>query len=632
MCGIAGLFSLAGNLESCIEGPIDQNIYKMTKELSQRGPDAQGIRVTPRAAFGHRRLSVLDLTSAGNQPMVSGESGVMITYNGEIYNFQSLRHILVKDGFSFKSDSDTEVLLRCYEKWGLDAFDKLEGIFALGLWDPERKRLVLVRDRLGVKPLYFSVSDSLIVFASEMRSILSFGGIEKKLNDQSFSEFLWFGNCFDERTFLDAVKVLKPGEMLVCEKGVIETKHWWKIEEYFSQEYASLSFSEMTDLLLERIDSAVKRQQVADVPIALFLSGGLDSSTVAAALSTSQQEEVKAFVCSFDFYGGVNEVDKATAIANYCGIPIQEIQVSSDTLIDALFDLGRSHGDPFSDAANIPLYLACREISSNYKVVLQGDGGDELFGGYPRYLGLANLGTSKVFAKLLSASPLLLQNIGPRLRRLVSAFSQDDYSKLTSLLMTVETLEDSPVRYLNNQKARNILDFTDPFDVYKAAEKRFKEFKPADAMMLTDLTTELPNTFLTKVDRASMCSGVEARVPLLDESVLELAVNIPSKWKVNLLGKKYILKKSQQGRLPKKIMNIKKTGFGVPYQHWLRTTLKAVAKSRILDRSFIDKYDLDMKNLERAFEEHSNYEADRGFALWKFLQLSIHDEFLNSFD
>jgi asparagine synthase (glutamine-hydrolysing) len=621
MCGIAGLW-LSNKAAEAVD--IRSTIWRMTSTLVPRGPDASGVCVEPPIAFGHRRLSILDLTDAGAQPMRLGTNGPIITYNGEVYNFQELRQFLNDAGHkTWQGHSDTEVILHAYAEWGLEGLRRLEGIFALALWDPARQRLVLIRDRLGVKPLFYGENQYGLAFGSEIKAVLAAGGVDTSLDDQAFSEYLWYGNPYGDRTFYKGVRSLEPGHWLIVENNSQTLKAWWRVEEWLEKPMEVPNTQEAAYLVRKAVDRAVARQIVADVPVGLFLSGGVDSSSIAAAAIQQRSQPLHSYTAGFDFDHGVNELPKAARVAQHLGLIHHELQIKGSELESVLLTLAKAHDEPFADAANIPLYLMCQQLQGQIKVVLQGDGGDELFAGYRRYAMLRHVHLWRLWPSMFSPVARALGYWGQRFDRIANSVGHTDPGLRMAYLLTVQTPQRPPEAVFLSERRRYLADTTDPFLVYRQAAERFRGYDPVQQMLLTDLTVQLPSQFLTKVDRATMAAGIEARVPLLDEEVARLAVTLPSEWKVNGVKKKVVLCRSQRGRLPDNILDGPKTGFGVPYEHWLRTSLREFSCDHLLNPIFVEWFGLNAVMLEKLLKEHNQQDLDHGFMLWKLLQMAL---------
>jgi asparagine synthase (glutamine-hydrolysing) len=594
----------------------------MTQAIAHRGPDGEGIFVGEGVALGHRRLSIIDLSSAGSQPMALGAATVV--YNGEAYNFPQLRMELEGLGHAFRGRSDTEVLLHAYEAWGLAGLERLEGIFAFALWDAARRRLILMRDRLGIKPLFYAWQGRRLAFGSEIKAVLAGGAVDQTLDDQALMEYLWYGNSFEDRTIYRDVRALQPGWRLVIEDGQSRLEPWWNIEAWLTDTRSETNLHDATIAVRNAVDVAVSRQLVSDVPVGLFLSGGLDSSSIAASAAVASGRRLSSFSVAFDYDKGVNELPKARRVAEALGLDHHELRIHGNALEEVISALVEIHDEPFADAANIPLYLLARELRGTIKVVLQGDGGDEMFAGYRRYAILRAAALWRGWPRALE--PMLHSMFGARgvrLARMGAAMGNPDPALRMALLLTVETLRDPPTSVMTDVARQRLQAVADPFAAYRRNASRFANTDPVQQMLLTDISLQLPSQFLTKVDRATMAYGIEARVPLLDEGVASLAVGLPVALKVRGSDKKIVLREAMRGRLPAEILDAPKMGFGVPYEEWLRGALHGFASAAILESRFIERFALDRSALETALAEHRSRRRDRGFLLWKLLQLAL---------
>lgn len=629
MCGFAGLIA------ELSPDDLRHRIQRMTDSLVHRGPDAGGVFIDGGVALGHRRLSILDLSESGAQPMslflgAAGSEltrGPTISYNGEVYNFRELRQELCALGHEFRGHSDTEVLLHAYQQWGEAGLARLEGMFAFALWDPGQQRLILMRDRLGVKPLFFAAHSHGLAFGSEIKAVLASGLVDRGIDQQALSEYVWFGNAFEDRTVLAPIRSLQPGQRLVYQAGKIKLDFWWRIEEWLSKPVFQGSEREAATAVRDALDRAVERQLVADVPVGIFLSGGIDSSGIAAASMQVSRKPLASFSVGFDFDGGVNELPRARQVASALGLEHHEMTVAGNDLDEVLVKLAQAHDEPFADPGNIPLYLLARSLKGQVKVVLQGDGGDEMFAGYRRYAILSNAKWwRRVPALAIAAAKQVHAKAGDRFGRLAEAAGQSSAAMRMALLLTTETLRQRPERFFSPDALAR-LRLTNPFLAYEYAAKRFSDHDPVQQMLLTDLTTQLPSQFLPKVDRATMAFSVEARVPLLDENVARLAVGLPWQWKARGAQKKIVLRQALRGRVSDSVLDAPKRGFGVPYEHWLRTSLHGLARDTVLNSSFCDRFGLDAAQLAVAFDEHRLGSKEHGFVLWKLFQLGLWDRY-----
>lgn len=617
MCGICGI---SGTSESADQ--LDGRIQRMMRTIRHRGPDSQGTFFGNGIALGHRRLAILDLTANGAQPMTVGATTVV--YNGEAYNFRQLRGELERSGRTFRGHSDTEVLLQAYEAWGLQGLARLEGLFAFALWDDRRKRLVLMRDRLGIKPLFYAWRGPELAFGSEIKAVLAGIELDRTIDEQALAEYLWYGNSFEDRTIYRGVRALPPGHWLVVENGASRIEAWWRIEEWLERTVRYENAQDAAQAVRETVDAAVARQLVSDVPVGIFLSGGVDSSSIAASAAVAGGKRLSSYAVGFDYEGGVQELPKARQVALLLGLDHHELHVRGGALDEVILALVAAHDEPFADAANIPLYLLARELNGAIKVVLQGDGGDEMFAGYRRYAILRHGALWRMWpAELGTLLRALPGGPAARLARIGAAAGQRDAAMRMALLLTTETLYDPPSAMLADDARRELESRTDPFVAYRRCALRFAQTDAVQQMLLTDIALQLPSQFLAKVDRATMAHGIEARVPLLDEQVARLAIGLPSALKVHGAQKKIVLRDAMRGRLPAQVLDGPKTGFGVPYEHWLRSSLYGFACASILEPVFVERFRLDRMRLEFALAEHRSGKRDRGFLLWKLLQLAL---------
>jgi asparagine synthase (glutamine-hydrolysing) len=622
MCGLCGIYA-GGAMGGAVARDAQMRVRAMTATLAPRGPDGVGLVATDSIVLGHRRLSILELSDAGAQPMQAGETGAVIAYNGEIYNHRELRGRLDRDAtIEWRGHSDTEVALQVYAAWGLHGLKQLEGIFALALWDPAAKRLILMRDRLGVKPLYWGHCTFGLAFGSEIKAVLAAGSVDTGMDDQAFREYLWFGNTHEDRTFYRGVRQLPPGHWLIAEGGKTRIEPWFRIEEWLEQPPAVRRFEDAVPVVRDAIDAAVKRQLMADVPIGLFLSGGLDSSAIAAAARAADATPL-AFTATFDFEAGINELAGARQVAEWLHLEHKTLEIGGAGLWDTIERLAAAHDEPFADAANIPLYLMAKALNGSVKVVLQGDGGDELFAGYRRYAILRNARWWRLWPAALTPIARQSGNLGRRFARMASSVGAADPALRMARLLTVNTPEQPPESLFTDDRRRALEQNTDPFRAHRHAASRFAHHDPVQQMLLTDLTVQLPSQFLPKVDRATMAAGVEARVPLLDEQVARLVVGMPSNWKARGLERKALLRAALRDRVPDQIIDGPKTGFGVPYEQWLRTSLFDGARERLLDASFVSRFGLCARSIESELQTHRSRPSGRGFLLWSLLQASV---------
>jgi asparagine synthase (glutamine-hydrolysing) len=616
MCGIAGVVRFDGQ-------PVRAaDVEAMTATLTHRGPDDGGVHVDGEAGLGHRRLSIIDLSAAGHQPMFTADGNLAIVFNGEIYNFAALRHELELQGVRFRSRSDTEVALQSFAAWGLDAFARFNGMFAMALWDRRTRKLTLARDRFGIKPLYFSRDGQRLSFASEIKALLRLpGGVDDAIDPQALAEYVFYGNSLGERTLYRGVSRLLPGCWLEVEPGRVRTGRYWDIT---AVEPLAISAAEAVAGVRRRVEAAVQLQLVSDVPIGVFLSGGVDSTAVVAAASAAGAASLRTYTVRFDFDPDSADVRTSRRVASHFGTEHHELDVGGYTLPEVLEKLLDAHDLPFGDAANVPLYLLTRALGGEPKVILQGDGGDELFGGYRRYALLAKLAllgpASRIAQPLLRGLPASQRKA--RLERMANALGARDPAERMALLLTEEKPDRSPLAIFSPQW-RATLAGADPFARYREVARHLAAMDPVQAMLYTDCQILLPDIFLEKVDRSTMAQSIEVRVPLLDHELADFVLALPAAQKLPRGEPKGLFKQSLRGFVPDFVLDRPKAGFGVPYGAWLRGPLRPLLESLLLDPAADSEAIFDHAVVGRLVAEHVSGTRDHSFMLWKALGLAM---------
>ena len=602
-------------------------VAEMLSTIRHRGPDDCGIAEIGPAVLGHARLSIIDLSDAGHQPMTDSGKKCTLVYNGEIYNFMALRAELAAEGVQFRGHSDTEVVLHAYQSWGLEAFNRFAGMFALAIWDAPRQRLVLARDRFGIKPLYYTQAAGAIAFGSEIKSVLASGMAARELSPAALHEYMWFGNALGSKTIYESVRELLPGSILVADSSGIKISQYWSLERV---ERHSPPLEESAGRVAILLEDAVRSHLVADVPVGLFLSGGLDSSAVATFASRHHAGPLDTFSAEFDFSNRPSELPMARRLARHLGTSHHEIHVKGSALPETIESLVRCHDEPFADAANIPLYLLSRELNGSPKVILQGDGGDEIFAGYRRH----NVFSGERFWRLSSrvgvrAASFLPESAGNYQRqRFLHAMSAPTPGLRMALMLTQDTRQDTPVALLSARLQAAVAG-TEPFARYMEMAARWASETPLQRMLYTDTSILLPDTFLEKVDRATMAMGIEVRVPFLDNRLTDYVLGLPASYKLRKGRKKYLLKRSLRGIVPDYVLDAPKRGFAVPFENWLRGPLVAYAKSVLFDDATRRADLFDEDQLRRRFDQHVVGRRNNGFMIWKALQLALwHDAYI----
>lgn len=623
MCGIAGIVS-AGTHDRDI---VVRRLRRVVDVQRHRGPDASGLHVDDRVGFAHNRLSILDLSDAGNQPMWSQSGRSVIAYNGEVYNF---RELIARHGLSLRSRSDTEAILEAFEKRGPQVFTELNGMFAFAIHDLAHNAVWLVRDRLGIKPLYLSVDQGSVAFASEIKGLLALReGMDKRLREDALHEWTYFGNALGARTMFKGIEQLEPGQCLRIDlaTGQTETQTYWSIASALAHQPHSHNATDpeaaarRTGALLE---DSVKRQLVSDVPVGVFLSGGLDSSSIACLASRHSATPLATYSAAFDYQPERSELALAAEVARHCGSDHHEIQIEGGQSADIVRKMIAAHDQPFSDAANIPLFLMSEAIGQSHKVILQGDGGDEMFAGYQRHLTLQKYGRYRSLFRALRGLGRLPITARPykRLARILAALGASDDAKSMALFLTVEREEQTPTRIFGaGLHSRIAAD--DPFQRYRTVEREFTGRSMAEKMLLTDKSIILPDIFFQKVDRSTMAASVEVRVPFTDNALLDHVLGLSPEVLMRGGQQKGLLRHAMRDVLPSSVLAGKKRGFGVPFGYWVTGVFAEQFRdvTSSLGRSRPDLFD--MAHIDRMWAEHKAGKADHGFMFWKILNLAL---------
>lgn len=630
MCGITG--AVWTDPQLAIEPPV---LARMTEVLRHRGPDDGGsyvsdlrlrppYEVMPGVALGFRRLSIIDV-AGGRQPQANEDGSVWLVFNGEIYNFPELRHRLEGAGHHFQTRSDTETIVHLYEDEGLDCFRHLNGMFAVAIWDARLRRLVLGRDRLGKKPLVYRHEPGRLAFASELKSLLEIPGVPREIDPGAIDEYLTYQYVPHPRTIFRGIHKLPPGHLAVYADGTLQVQPYWEPDFHVER---PLSEAEAIERLRHVFESAVELRLQSEVPLGAFLSGGVDSSLVVAIAQQKLAQPMQTFSIGFP----VPEYDEtryARLVAAHLKTNHHEFQVTPDGLA-ILPQLVWHYDEPFGDSSAIPTWYVCQLTRQHVTVALSGDGGDELFAGYPRYKAVA------LSAALDRLWPLRWV-FGSRLwQRLPSSSRQK--STLRRFKRFCEVLRTPPLRrYLDwigifNEAARGALyadEFLerlpdrDPLLFLQAAWDRVRERDPVTAVSLTDLVTYLPCDLMTKVDIASMAHALECRQPFLDYRVVELAASLPIGLKYRGGQGKRLLRAAFGHLLPREIWTRRKMGFGVPLEHWFRNELRDLTHDVLLGTAANQRGFFRPERVRQLVEQHERGEVNHCYRLWSLLILEL---------
>jgi asparagine synthase (glutamine-hydrolysing) len=637
MCGIAGFIGAAPGSD------IGDIAEAMAKSIAYRGPDDQGIWTDGECetALVHRRLSIIDLSAAGHQPMLSADERYVISYNGEVYSFQPIAAELAARGHKFRGHSDTEVILESFAVNGIEAtLKRMIGMFAIALWDRRDRTLTLMRDRLGIKPLYWAKFGNTFLFGSELKALRAHQGWTPRIDQSAVAAFLRHNYIPAPRTIYEGVYKLEPGTVLTLPwRGEPKISRFWdarSVARDCSHNPLEGSDAELTEQLESLLKDAVGRRMIADVPLGAFLSGGVDSSTVVALMQAAKSGTVKSFSIGFDIEG-YNEAPHAAAVARHLQTDHTELTVTSKAALDVIPRLADFYDEPFADSSQIPTYLVSAMTRKHVTVALSGDGGDELFAGYNRYqltqrfwrsLSLMPRAVRKGAAAALTAVrpdrwTQLLSALPPRLR---PPQAGDKVHKAAAVLR----LDSADAVY------RRLVSHWEPSEIMpQAAEPRSilddatvaKDFPDLlERMQFLDLVTYLPDDILTKVDRASMAVALEARVPLIDHRVVEFAWRLPENVKVRNGTSKWLLRQVLYRHVPPELIERPKMGFGIPLGEWLRGPLRDWAETLLNEQRLRQAGLLDAGMVRRYWADHLDGRRNWQYLLWDVLMLEAWRE------
>lgn len=622
MCGIAGQLRPRGR--TIIEGVPEA----MCAGLEHRGPDSRGIHRDEDVWVGIQRLRVIDLTS-GDQPIYNEDRSVVVVLNGEIYNFRELRTQLRERGHRFATEGDTEVIVHLYEEYGSDCVRHLHGMFAFALWDARRRQLLLARDRVGKKPLLYALRDGGVAFASEMHALLEDPEISREPDPVALDQYLAFGYVPVPRSALRAVRKLPPAHTLVMHDGQIALERYWHLD--YSRKL-DLPVDDICERLRAELRAATRRRMISDVPLGAFLSGGIDSSAVVAAMAEASPEPVRTFSIGFAD-SSFDELPHARVISEQFGTVHEEFEVNPDA-VSIIPRIVRHYGEPFADSSAIPTFCLAEVTRRHVTVALNGDGGDESFGGYTRYVANNLAGRlDRIPLPLRRAIELAGGRIPDRggisspmnrLRRLAGTLALDGPDRYARYV----TLFDADQRTALYTPEFIAATGVDAEGVVRATWSAGSGDSVIDRMLELDATTYLVDDLIAKVDIATMAHGLEARSPLLDHELMEFAAAIPANLKVRGQEKKWILREAMRGWLPDEILDRPKQGFSVPLSRWLRTDLRDWAEEILLDRETLQRGYFRPAGVRKLLARHAAGSDGDAKRIWALLMLELwHREY-----
>jgi asparagine synthase (glutamine-hydrolysing) len=619
MCGIAGI------VYNDRDRPVEPDLLsRMARALVHRGPDDHGIWTDDGVGFSHRRLSIIDLSPAGRQPIPNEDESVWVVFNGEIYNFRELRRDLDAAGHRFRSATDTEVIVHLYEEEGPACVERLHGMFAFALWDVKRRQLLLARDRIGKKPLKYSEIDGGLVFASELKAILDSGTVDRELDLDDIDRYLTLGYVPSPGTGFARIRKLPPGHTLLWRDGDFKIERYWSLD--FRRKHARTD-REWKEAIRGTVQQAVSRRLVSDVPLGVFLSGGIDSSIVTACMAEASDRPVETFSIGFE-QQSQDELPYARKVAELYSTNHHELIVRADD-VDLLPVIAEAYEEPFGDTSALPTYLLARETRRFVTVALNGDGGDEGFAGYQRY---ARIHRWSRWGSLIRGSGLhAITGLASRAdrwaprwlgRRIEGVHEMSDVDLATryAWLTRVFSLRERRRLYREPFAA---LAMPGRERICPWMEDERSGVDDLDRLLFTDSMTYLPDDLLVKVDIASMANSLEARSPLLDHEVLELAASIPAGAKLRHGSLKRLLKEAFRDRLPAELLRQPKRGFGSPVQEWFRGPRVPFARETLLAQDARVREWLRPAAVTGMIESHQNSQEPRGSQLWVLIMLEL---------
>ena len=628
MCGIAGFIDQQRRLPRAENAAI---LDRMCRVIRHRGPDDQGMMVTTDGvALGMRRLSIIDL-AGGHQPISNEDGTVTVVFNGEIYNYRELQAELTARGHEFQTHSDTEVIVHAYEEYGADCVSRFRGMFALALWDARAQKLFIARDRVGKKPLYYTRTvDGTFIFGSELKSLLEHSCMRREINIQALDAYFSAGYVPDPLSIFRDVHKLPPGHHLSFMNGHITTECYWDFNYEAPTDARSRRAESYLAELRAQLAEAVRVRLVADVPLGAFLSGGIDSSTVVGLMARALPQPVKTFSIGFheDSY---NELKYARIAAQHFGTEHHEFVVTPD-LCAVVDELAWFLDEPFADSSAIPTYMVSKLAREHVTVVLSGDGGDELFAGYTRYV----VDRKRVGFERL---PRFLRHglMRPLSQRLPHGAWGRNYLHNVALDPLERYLDSVSIFTSLNKPALYSADFQQQLRAGQNGDEtnnsvlaRFRHYaaqvktgEPLDALLYLDSKTYLPGDILTKVDRMSMAASLEARVPLLDHKLIEFVLTIPAQLKLNGLETKHIFKQAVRDLVPAEILNRPKQGFGVPVQEWINAQLRERMHETLTEQRTRERGYVEPRYVDLLLGEHERGRRDHSTQLWALFMLEL---------
>ena len=620
MCGIAGIVASEG-----LHRDDRERIAGMRDVLVHRGPDESGTHGDDQAILAHRRLSIVDLAS-GQQPLANEDGSIWVSYNGEIYNHGEVRRELEAAGHLYRTKSDTETIVHAYEEWGDDCVHRFRGMFAFALWDSRRRRLLLVRDRLGIKPLYWCYTKDRLIFASEIKGILESGLVQPEANELVLAEVLTTRYTSDEQTLFKSIYRLMPGHRLVFENGRIDIQQYWDVPTGAAEDLTPVA--EQVVRFRELLEESVRLRLMADVPLGVFLSGGIDSSAIAAVMARLIDRPLQTFSVAFK-ERAFSELEYARTVATSIGAESHEIVIDDRDFFGALPRLVWHEDEPIAHPSSVPLYFVSRLARDHVKVVLTGEGSDELLAGYGKYpRSLVNWRLGRHYAALAPEAIQLWvrDRVLPRLPARARRYARRSFLAQPHSQQAVFFDNFAAIPWHRLQSLVAPFTLTKSRDPYRSSESWLQ--RPVNGtpllsrVLYADLKTYLVE-LLMKQDQMSMAASIESRVPFLDHKLVEFAATLPPRAKLRGFRTKWILREATRQYLPGEILSRPKMGFPVPFGQWIAGGWQDVARDVLLDSRSRQRGVLQPSAVERLLDDHAEGKANGGDALWSLLNLEL---------
>ncbi|PID56442.1 asparagine synthase (glutamine-hydrolyzing) [candidate division KSB3 bacterium] len=628
MCGICGIVQSHDTFSVRRE-----TLQRMNDVISHRGPDDEGFYIDQKVGLAMRRLSIIDL-AGGHQPIHNKDKTLHIVFNGEIYNFQELRHKLEKSGYRFVTNSDTETILHGYKEYGIEVLRHLRGMFGFAIWDSREDTLFLARDRPGIKPLHYYQDNEKFLFGSEIKSILQCENVPREVNLDALDRFLTFEYVFSPETIFQHIHKLPPGHFLLLKNGEIRIEQYWDNLPKLGQEHSEDDYAAH---LAEVLEEATRLRMISDVPLGALLSGGIDSSTIVAYMAKHSARPVKTFSIGFEEQS-YNELDYARTVSEHFKTEHHEFIIKPDA-VDLVDRLVRNLDEPFGDFSIFPTYLVSKMAREHVTVVLSGDGGDELFAGYDTYIADRVARSCQKLPSILRkrAIPAFVNSIPPSPKK--KGFANRAKRFVEGTMLSPDFMHTRWMTFLQDQEKRQLytgalLDSFENGNSHKYILEYFQRSSSAETPLAqqgyVDIKTYMTDDILVKVDRMSMATSLETRVPFLDHHVMEYAATIPTRLKLKGLTTKYILKKAVNGLLPDKILTRGKEGFSIPIKNWLGHELRPLLLETLSEKRIAQRGYFQPAYVRQLVQEHLDGKENHSHRLWALMMFEIwHQHYID---